>query len=161
MAGLTVANPGPLARLEEVKADAVAPSMIFQRLTDRESLPQIAKSLQLPKGRFVEWFTTQHSELYDAALKVVAADLALEAMQAALDATPEDVAVRKLQADVALKLAARFDRARYGESVRVEKTVEVRADAGLVGLASDLLKRIRAPRVIEADRPALTAQEPI
>lgn len=131
-----------MARLETVKADVSAPSVIFQRLTDSdrpETLGQIAKAWQVPKGRFVEWFTTQHEALYDAALKVRAADLAFDAMQAALDATPEDVSVKKLQADVALKLAAKFDRVRFGETVRVEKEVFVSADAGLIGKVGELL----------------------
>ncbi len=129
--------------------DEGAPSVIFQRMTadEPETLQQIAKSWQVPKGRFVEWFTTKHESLYDAALKVRAADLAFDAMAAALAATPEDVAVRKLQADVALKLAAKFDRVRFGETVRVEKAVTFGVDAGLLGTAAELL-RLRSERVV-------------
>jgi hypothetical protein len=88
---------------------------------------------------------------------VRAADLAVQAMNAALEATPEDVAVRKLQADVSLKLAAKYDRARFGETVRVEKTISVTADAGLLGVASDLLKKVRrVPRVIDAEPNTVT-----
>lgn len=149
-------DPGPLARLETVKADPGTPSVIFQRMCDGETLKDIAKAWQIPKGRLAEWFTTQHADLYDAALKVWAADLAVSALEASLAATPEDVAVRKLQADVALKLASKFDRVRYGETVRVEKEIRVTADAGLLGFAGELLKKVkapieRAPRVIEAE----------
>ena len=152
-----------MARLEALKSDPGAPSMIFQRLADRESLPEIAKSLRLPNGRFVQWFSVEHADLHDAALKVVAADLALEAMQAAFAATPEDVAVRRLQADVALKLAAKFDRARFGEAVRVERDVTVRADAALVGFAGALLERLSAPRqpVPRLERTVTPLLEPI
>ncbi len=132
-----------MARLEAVKADPLAPSVVFQRLCDEEDLRDIAKAWLVPKGRFVEWFTTEHADLFDAAMKVRAADYAIEAMKAALAATPEDVAVRKLQADVALKLASKFDRARFGETVRVEKTVSIGVDAGLLGTAGDLLSRMR------------------
>jgi hypothetical protein len=150
-------NPGPLARLAAVKEDPETPSVIFQRLTDGEELKEIARAWQVPKGRFIEWFTTNHADLYDAALKVRAADLAVQAMNAALEATPEDVAVRKLQADVSLKLAAKYDRARFGETVRVEKTISVTADAGLLGVASDLLKKVRrVPRVIDAEPNTVT-----
>lgn len=147
-----------MARLEDVKRDEFAPSEVFRRLTEGETLAKIALAWRVPKGRFVEWFTTNHAELYDAALKVRAADLAFDAMQAALDATPEDVAVRKLQADVALKLAAKFDRVRFGETVRVEKEVSFTADAGLVGMAADLLLQ-RRERVV-SEVPAITAALP-
>lgn len=157
------ADPGPLARLEAVKADETAPSVIFQRLAEGESLKEIAVAWKLPKGRFVEWFSTQHSDLYDAALKVRAADLALEALEISDEQNEvvtesgktfdPDVARDKLRVDTRLKLAAKWDRQRYGDSVRVEKSVSVTADAALVGLASDLLKKVRSTprRVLEAE----------
>ncbi len=145
-----------------MRADADAPSVVFQRLTGEgdsaETLADIAKAWRLPKGRFVEWFTTQHADLYDAALKVRAADLAFGAMQEALDATPETVAVAKLRADVAMKLASKLDRVRFGETVRVEKSITVGMDAGLLGTAGELLKKItlRMPRVLDAQGETLT-----
>lgn len=152
-----------MARLEVVKADAGAPSEVFRLLTDapaagakRTSLPDIARLWRVPKGRFVEWFTVQHAEIYDAALKVIAADFAIDAMQEALDATPETVAVAKLRSDVALKLAAKFDRQRFGETVRVEKTVTVGADAGLLGTARDLLRLAATSRL-----PAMLGSQPV
>lgn len=119
-------DPGPLARLDGVKADASAPGQIFQRLCERETLAKIAREWGLPKGRFVEWFTTEHQALYDAALKVVAADLAHEALEVA-DEQAEvvkengqtydpDVPRDKLRVETRLRLAANFDRARYGAS---------------------------------------------
>jgi hypothetical protein len=133
-----------MARLADVIADPQSPSEVFRLLTadEPQKLSAIAKLWAVPKGRFVEWFTTTHADLYDAALKVLAADLALDALQAALDATPEDVSVRKLQADISLRLASKFDRARYGETVRVEKGVTFTADAGLLGTMGALLKLV-------------------
>lgn len=118
------ADPGPLARLDAVKADAAAPSVIFQRLCERETLAQIARAWGLPKGRFVEWFTVEHQGLYDAALKVVAADLAHESVEIA-DEQAEvvrengtkfdpDVLRDKLRVETRLRLAGHWDRARYG-----------------------------------------------
>lgn len=136
---------------EAFKADPESPGRIFNLLTNskdewpRMALSRAAKEFGMPKGAFVEWFTSEHAQLYESALRVVAADLAVKAMEAAIDATPEDVAVKKLQAETALKIAARFDRARYGEqSVNVKQAVIV-ADAGLQGLASSLLERLAAP----------------
>lgn len=121
-------------------ADPQAPGEVFRRLTEGERLPQIATSWRVPKGRFVEWFTTKHEGLYDTALKVRAAELAMDALDEALAACPEDVAVRKLRADVALKLAAKFDRARYGETLKVEREVTLKDGSGLIGKMSDLLR---------------------
>ena len=159
-----VADPGPMARFESVKADPDSPSVIFQRMTADapETLAQIAKAWKVPKGRFVEWFTTVHAALYDAALKVRAADLAFGAMQDALDATPETVSVARLRSDVALKLAAKFDRARFGETVRVEKEVSVLVDAGLLGSAAELLRLMTDKgRVIEHESVKLPAESEI
>ena len=156
-------EPGAAQKaFEALKEDPETPARVFAMLTveDKEwpqaSLRSVAKKLGAPRGAFVEWFTTEHAAIYDAALKVVAADLAVTAMQAALDATPEDVAVAKLQADTALKIAGRFDRARYGDqSVSVKNAVIV-ADAGLVGDATALLERLSGPkeRVVEGEHDA-------
>ncbi len=130
-------------RLEAVKADPGAALEVFRWVAEGKRLSEIAREWGCPRGAFAKWVMEKHGEVYDAALKARAADLALDALDAALSATPEDVGVRRLQADVALKLAAKFDRARYGESVRNETAVAVVADAGLVGYASELLAKIR------------------
>lgn len=107
-----------MARLVDVMSDEGAPSEVFRLLTDEgapRTLAQIAKAWAVPRGRFVEWFTTKHADRYDAALKVLAEQLAQDALSSAKDATPDDVSVRKLQADVNLKVAARWDRDRYGD----------------------------------------------
>lgn len=110
---------GPMARLESVKADPAAPSVIFQKLTDTDApatLQQIAREWALPKGRFVEWFTVEHANLYDTALKVLADSLAHDALAKA-DACKDkdDAPAAKLQVDTRLKLASKWDRPRYGE----------------------------------------------
>ncbi len=153
-------DPGPMARLASLKSDEHVPSEIFHRLTEAPAegeryctLNDIARSWKVPKGRFTEWFMTSHADLYEAALKVRACDLATDALQAALDATPETVAVQKLRAEVALKIASKWDRARYGEAMRVERDVTLKADAGLLKTMGDLLELARAtkplPRLIE------------
>lgn len=174
------ADPGPMARLDAVKADAGAPSVIFQRLAEGESLKEIAKEWRVAKGRFIEWFTVTHADLYDAALKVRAADLALEALSIAdttqagvtrktkadgsEEVTEEDMlGHRKLQVETRLKLASKWDRARYGETVRVEKSVSVSVDAGLLGAAGDLLRLVASGqprgRVVEGDTVTLPAPD--
>ncbi len=138
-------NPGPLANLEALKADESAPLEIFSRLCEGETLKTLATQWHVAKGKFAEWFMTQHADLYDAAHKVRAAELAIEAYEAAQGAPRQavdakgkplfddagkpvlevlDVARDKLRADVALKIAGKWDRARYGESVQIRHSGE-------------------------------------
>lgn len=66
-------NPGPLCRLGTVKRDPLTPSIVFQRITDpryRETLRDIADAWELPRGRFFEWFISEHATLYRSALKI-------------------------------------------------------------------------------------------
>lgn len=117
-------DPGPLARLEAVVAAGNTPSVVFQRVCEGETLRDIAKAWQIPVGRFTEWFSTEHSELYDAALKVRADQIANEALSIA----DEQQAVQKkdgsvfdpevprdtLRVKTRMQLAEKWDRQRYG-----------------------------------------------
>lgn len=107
-------DPGPMARLESQMADQAVPGIVFQRLCEGETLRDIAKAWMVPVGLFTQWFTEKHITLFDAALKVRADQLANEALVRADGAAPETVGVAKLQADTRLRLAAQWDRARYG-----------------------------------------------
>lgn len=109
-----VADPGPVARLEHVKAQPDTPGVVFARLCEGETLREIAKAWELPRGPFCEWFMQTHGVLFDAALRVRADQLANEALDKADRATPETVGPAKLQADTRLKLASHWDRNRYG-----------------------------------------------
>lgn len=114
MSAVAELDPGPMARLQEQQADPATPGIVFQRLCDGETLRDIAKAWKVPVGLFTQWFTEKHLTLFDAALKVRADQLANEALERADAADPETVGVAKLQADTRLKLAAQWDRARYG-----------------------------------------------
>lgn len=109
-----VANPGPIARLEHVMKQPDTAGVVFQRLCDGETLHEIAKAWELPRGRFTEWFMANHSSLFDAAMRVRADELAHEALERADGAEPETVAPAKLQVETRLKLAGFWDRSRYG-----------------------------------------------
>lgn len=117
-------DPGPMARLAAVQADAGSPGVIFQRVCEGERLRDIWRAWGLPKGAATRWFMEEHAGLYDAALRVRADDLAHEALEVAAGASAQDTAPRKLRVDTNLKIAARWDRARYGEQVDVKVTVE-------------------------------------
>lgn len=131
---------GPQQRFEAVKDDPSSPDGVFQRVCEGESLKDIAKAWEVPRGQFVRWFTESYSDLYDAALKVHAADLAMEAISIA-DADG-DVPRDKLRVDTRKWVASKFDRDRYGEAVKVSRDVSISIDAGLVGFARDLLDHI-------------------
>lgn len=112
-----MSEPGPMQRFEALKADAGFPRVVFHRLTaeEPETLREIAKSLQIPRGLFVEWFTVDHASLYETALKVRAAEFGEEAVALADEATPETVGVKKLQVEARMKVASKWDRPRYGD----------------------------------------------
>lgn len=114
-----------MARLEAVKANGMSGSVVFQRLTDAdkpETLREIAKAWKVPVGRFVEWFATEHAELYEAALKVLADQDANEVVAIADGAAPETVQVSKLRAEVRKWRASKWDRDRYGDKTDVRHT---------------------------------------
>jgi hypothetical protein len=109
-----------MARLEMVKADEGAPGEVFRLLTDADeprTLDEIAKMWALPRGRFVEWFTAEHSEKYDAALKVLGASLGHKVLALTESATAQTVGLLKFQTDRYLRLAAHWDGARYSPKV--------------------------------------------
>lgn len=140
-----------------MKDDVNFPAEVFARLTDAESpatLPEIAKAKRIPRGEFVAWFTTQHRDKYDAALRVLTDQMAFDAIKIADAIEGEDesarVAAAKLRVDTRLRTAARWDRERYGE--REPANVAVIVPLG------DLAREIRelesklgiaAPRVID------------
>lgn len=113
-------DPGPVARLEAVKRDVNVPSVVFQRVVDGARLKDIARAWGVPVGRFVEWFTTEHAGLYERALAIQADEDARDAVEIADGASEDDVAPRKLRADVRRWRASKWDRARYGDQVQVQ-----------------------------------------
>lgn len=136
-----------------MKADGGVPGVVFQRLSEGETLRDIGRAWGVPVGGFTRWFSEEHCVLYEAALRVRADQLAHEALACADGADAETVAPARLQVDTRLKLAGKWDRERYGERTRVDQTVLVAVDAGLVGIASALLGRmaggVSAPLEVE------------
>lgn len=143
-------DPGPMVRLEELKSDVGAPAVVFERLTDAAhpmTLPELAKEWRLPRGKFVEWFTTVHRSTYDAALKVLTDAMVFESLRVADDVAEDRdaIAKAKLRIETKLRTAARWDRERYGEQsvpgvvvnlnlVDVEK--EIRELEGRLGITA-------------------------
>jgi hypothetical protein len=141
-------DPGPAARFEEFKSALGFAEDVYRQLTGDEpkSLAEISRVLRVPKGEFTRWFQTEHGDLYDAALKSVTDEMIFAAKRLLDDATQERAALVKVRVDGYLKLAAKWDRARYGESVRVERTGALTVDAGLIGEMGALLRLVASGR---------------
>jgi hypothetical protein len=113
------AHLSKLHMLEIVKNDPMTMEIVIQRVLDGESLRQIATAWDLPVTRFVKWISDDDARLasYEGALRVRADELVHEALITA--ETGEDIARDKLVIDTGLKIAAMWDKNRYGN----EKTL--------------------------------------
>lgn len=61
------------------------------------------------------------------------------------------VAAAKLRIETRQKAASKWDKEDYGDTVRVEKSITVSVDQGLLGKASELLRLVKKPRPIAID----------
>lgn len=131
----------------------------LDRIACGDSPKAVSEEYAILFGVFMRWIEDDagRKSEYDAALRIASEGHAHECLAIAdeqaevlkRDGTTfdPDVARDKLRIETRLKLAGKWDRARYGETVKHEHTAAlVLVDAGLVGFASDLLKRIAAPR---------------
>lgn len=137
---------------EEWKSDVNVPAMLMSRVGEGESLKEICKSAGMPYSLVARWIaeTPVLKAQYDAALQLKADSLAHEALDDANGATNETVAPTKLRVDTKLKLAGKWDRARYGEREAPQLTVNV--SLGDVAREIVLLEEklgIRAPVTLE------------
>ena len=114
---------------------------IVQRVCEGERLKVICKSKGWPYSVVAQWVAGNEKvqAAYEGALRIAADEMAQETVEIADGATPETVGVDKHRTEVRMRLAEKLHRDRYGAKVQVEKTVSVEADAGLIGLARDLL----------------------
>jgi len=152
----TLPRVGKMEEYEAFVGDERSAEELVQRVAEGETLKEFCRSRNLPYGRVAQWICENEGVLgkYEAALRLWADALAQEAVQLAREATPQTVGVAKLRIGTHLKLAGKWDRERYGERLRVDGAVRVPVDAGLVGLAGEMLARItgRAEhRVLEAE----------
>ena len=113
-------DPGPMVRFEEVLADVAAPEEVFRLLTDPDepmTLEAIARTWRVPRGRFVEWFTTEHAERFEAASRVLGVTLVQAVKKMVDDATAQNAGLVKLRTDRYLRLAALVNPERYSPKV--------------------------------------------
>ena len=150
-----MSDPGPIARLQALVTQPDTMSIIVQRVTDAddpETLREIAKSWKVPLGRLAEWITEDkdRAEQYANALKIAGEMAALDVLQIADDATPEDVAVRKLRIEARKWYAAKLAREKFGEMNEVRHT-------GSVSLIT-VLSSLRGREIDVAPEPPALAE---
>lgn len=165
-----------MERFALAREDASLPGVVFQRLTDEESpetLEQIAKSMGFPRGPFVEWFTTEHGDRYDAALKVLGAGIGHAVKGMTDEATAETLALVKFKTDRYLRLAGHWDPQRYSPRTEVKHSglqpvlvIEVAAEipgtangAGRVIDAIPTAERLPAPQALQRSNPQTVGAE--
>ena len=110
-----------IQRLQVVVDDPMTMEIVIQRVIDGESLKSIARSWQLPITRFIKWISDDEKRLaeYEGALRIRADELVYEAVERAEgvvgpDGELSEVARDKLVIDTNLKVAAMWDKQKYG-----------------------------------------------
>lgn len=101
--------------------------IVVQRLTDGETLKQIAESWKIPYGRLAQWIieSRERTTQYNAALAIWADSIAQECVSIADGGAEGESHHRdKLRIDTRLKLAGKWDRGRYGDQVGHNVTVK-------------------------------------
>lgn len=122
---VAVRDSSPLARFAMVKEDVESPAEVFRLLTDADepkSLEEIAKAWGVPRGRFVEWFSTEHRGRLDAAERVLGIAVLHSVKKMTDDATVENVALSKFKTDRYLRLAGLLNAERYSPKVEHNHT---------------------------------------
>ena len=115
-----------IQRLQVVVDDPMTMEIVIQRVLDGESLKAIARSWKLPVTRFIKWISDDEKRLaeYEGALRIRADELVYEAVERAEgtigpDGELSEVARDKLVIDTNLKVAAFWDKTRYGNEKAV------------------------------------------
>jgi len=96
--------------------------MIAGMMAEGESPRQIAASFGMPYIVMRKWLEADKARMavIDMALRCHADNLAYEALDEVRVATIDDVALRKLRADVFDRRAKQYDKNRYGEKQQIE-----------------------------------------
>ena len=112
-------------------------AQVFHHIAGGMTVSKLCETLGLAQRTFYDWIerTPSRIETLTRARELAAHALADQTLEIADSATPEDVQVAKLRTDIRLKLAARHNRAYFGES----QSPLVSIDLG--SLALDALRR--------------------
>lgn len=135
---------------EEWVTDAANIDEVLRRVMGGTKLSKLCAEIKRPYTLLYPYLhsTPELKARYEAALAGRADDLMHETLEIAdsVRGTAEaaEVSAAKLAVETRQKLAAGWNRDRYGETLRVERPAETPSDAGLLGFASELLKLVKS-----------------
>lgn len=134
-----------------MEADDDGYRLLLGGIAEGKDLGKLCRESNWSVGVMITWIWEDEARKarYLEALKVRAEVIAHQCLPIA-DGKSKSTRRDQLKIDTRLKLASKWDRARYGEQVRVESAHTVTVDAGLVGFASELLSR-RREKVVEGE----------
>jgi hypothetical protein len=150
-----MSDPGPVARFIDVVRDPQTPAVIVQRLSDGESLKDMASAWQIPYKRFLAWIAA-NGELTEQCKRVrelAGIELRMEGLEIVDEVegaeTGEAIAAAKLRAEYRERLARDLNKPLFGKQVKHEHTHTV-----------DLGERLRRAkgRVIDHATQQLTGE---
>lgn len=171
MAGMAIMTDR-MARFAELINRTDAMEEIAQRVAEGESLKAVCKLLDVPFSQVRRWISADvgRLDLYEQAQAFYADALADEALAIA-DHTEEGTRTketadgtetitedmlghRKLKIETRLKLAAKWNRGRYGDSLQVQHTGEtvVRLTFGVGGVPDQTLPALVGSSVAEVEK---------
>lgn len=141
---------------EEWVQDEANVEEVLRRVMAGTKLSKLCAEIKRPYTLLYPFLhsTPELKARYEAALAGRADDLMHETLEIADGVKgaeePAVVSAAKLRIETRQKIASGWNRERYGDTLRVEKTVTHTVDAGLVGTIGDLLKvGRRTPVTIE------------
>ena len=142
---------GPMARWEIARDDPGTVEEMFQRAAEGERLKGICRSKGWPYAVVAVWVSGQEElvKRLELARRIWAEDMALETVAIA-DGNEENVPAAKHRTDVRFKLAGFLDRARFGDQVQHNVTVD--------GFG-EMLRRVSERKLAEikaSQQPAIT-----
>ena len=132
--------------------------VVLQRVAEGEPLKDVCKSRGWPYALVAQWLHGDEELLarYDAALQMWVDGLAMETIPISDNADPAEVAKAALQVKARQWAAEKLYRARYGQTLKVERSVSVTADAGLVETMGALLGMVqRRPERVVSEVPSV------
>ena len=147
---------GPMQRWERDRDAPETATVLVQRAAEGERLKQICRSRGWPYTVVAEWILSDEAltKRLEAARRIWADDLAMETISIAdSSGDKDDVPAAKHRTDVRFKLAGFMDRAKYGEQVQHNVSVDP---------FGEMLKRVsekQLARLREAQQPALLEKD--
>lgn len=113
-------DPGPMARLRDVKADPAAGRELLALVEQGKTFPQIASMWGVPRREFLFWLAA-NAELTEECKRL--SELAgiwyrAEGLEIVDEATPENAAVAKLQAEYRERLSRDLNKPLFGKTLQ-------------------------------------------